>query len=310
MRPGEDAGSGRWTFCETFNGCDRGVCAVAPKGSPTLAPGGRLAYNSSIFPRTSASVATVRSVGPGFPLPVATTVHRNLDDEPASGLPPEVRELLSATDEAAEASAWSAFLDSYSRLILYIARKSCSGRDAAMDRYTYALEQLRRDDFARLRAYEVDDRARFSTWLAVVVRRLCTDFHRKRYGRYSSGEADEAEEPTDGPADADVARRTRRRLVDLVGEAVDIELLADHRGNPERLVRLRELKSALGGALHELESRDRLLLAMRFEDGHSARRIAEIMDYPSQFHVYRRLKKVLAVLRDDLEGRGIDGAAP
>ncbi len=221
--------------------------------------------------------------------------------------------MLSAGGETAEAAAWSAFLEAYSRLILYIARKSCSSRDAAMDRYTFALEQLRRDDFARLRAYEVDDRARFSTWLAVVVRRLCTDFHRKQYGRYPSaepGEADEADGPTGGPADADVARRTRRRLVDLVGEAVDIELLADHRGNPERRVRLRELRSALGGALHELESRDRLLLAMRFEDGHSARRIAEIMDYPSQFHVYRRLKKVLAALRDDLEGRGIDGAAP
>lgn len=237
-------------------------------------------------------------------------MHRNLDDEPASGLPPEVGDLLSAADEAAEAAAWSAFLDAYSRLILYIARKSCSDRDAAMDRYTYALEQLRRDDFARLRTYEVDDRARFSTWLAVVVRRLCTDFHRKRYGRYPNAEADRADERTVGPTESDVARRTRHRLVDLVGEAVDIELLADHRGNPERLVRLRELQGALGRALLQLESRDRLLLAMRFEDGHSARKIAEAMDYPSQFHVYRRLNKLLAELRDDLEGRGIDGAAP
>jgi len=238
-------------------------------------------------------------------------VHENLDDGPARGLPPEVRDLLSAGDETAEAASWSAFLGAYSRLILYIARKSCADRDAAMDRYAYALEQLRRDDFARLRAYEVDDRARFSTWLAVVVRRLCTDFHRKRYGRYASTEAGEADLPADGAAkEAELSRRTRRRLVDLVGEAVDIELLADHRGNPERLVRLRELTSALGQALHELESRDRLLLAMRFEDGHSARRIAEVMEYPSPFHVYRRLNKVLAGLREDLERRGIDGAAP
>lgn len=253
----------------------------------------------------------VRSVGPGYPLPVATTVHRNLDDRPESGLPDAVRSLLSADDEAAEATAWSAFLDSYSRLILYIARKSCSGRDAAMDRYTYALEQLRRDDYARLRAYEADDRARFSTWLAVVVRRLCTDFHRKKYGRYESADGEDTADSEGGVADpAELARRTRRRLVDLVGEAVDIEALGDHRKDPERGIRLRELRGALVRAVDGLEARDRLLLSMRFADERSARIIADAMDYPSQFHVYRRLKKVLARLRDDLEGRGIDGPAP
>lgn len=257
------------------------------------------------------SVAMVRSVGPGFPSPVATTVHRNLDDQPASGLPDEVRALLSAGDDAAEAEAWSAFLDSYSRLILHIARKSCSDRDAAMDRYTYVLEQLRKDDFARLRAYEADDRARFSTWLAVVVRRLCTDFYRRKYGRYESTESTGAENPGGASTDsAELTRRARRRLVDLVGEAVDIELLGDHRKDPERGVRLRELRDALTRAMGGLEPRDRLLLAMRFADDRSARIIAEAMDYPSQFHVYRRLKKVLATLRSDLEDHGFDGPAP
>ncbi|MFW6085394.1 MAG: RNA polymerase sigma factor [Gemmatimonadota bacterium] len=238
-------------------------------------------------------------------------MHKNLDDRPDTGLPDEVRSLLSADDEADETAAWSAFLDSYSRLILYIARKSCSSRDGAMDRYAYALEQLRRDDFARLRGYEADDRARFSTWLAVVVRRLCTDFHRKKYGRYEGVDAGDAGDSDPAPMDAaELARRTRRRLVDLVGEAVDIEALGDHRKDPERSVRLRELRGALVQAVDGLESRDRLLLSMRFADEHSARIIADAMDYPSQFHVYRRLKKVLARLRDDLEGRGIDGPTP
>ncbi|MFW6039907.1 MAG: RNA polymerase sigma factor, partial [Gemmatimonadota bacterium] len=155
-----------------------------------------------------------------------------------------------------------------------------------------------------------DDRARFSTWLAVVVRRLCTDFYRRKYGRYQNPEPADPDRPTAGPAEAEIARRTRRRLVDLVGEAVDIELLADHRGNPERHVRERELRSALGRAMHGLEPRDRLLLALRFEDGHSARKIAEIMDYPGQFHVYRRVNKVLTGLREELEAHGIDGATP
>lgn len=238
-------------------------------------------------------------------------MQENLDDRPESGLPDAVRSLLSADDEAAEAAAWSAFLDSYSRLILYIARKSCSSRDAAMDRYAYALEQLRRDDFARLRGYEADDRARFSTWLAVVVRRICTDFHRKKYGRYEGAGAEETGDVETAPMNsAELARRTRRRLVDLVGEAVDIEALGDHRKDPERSVRLRELRGALVQAVDGLEPRDRLLLSMRFADEHSARIIADAMAYPSQFHVYRRLKKVLARLRADLEERGIDGPTP
>lgn len=250
-------------------------------------------------------------MGRAIPLPVATSVHENLDDRPEYGLPDEVRGLLSADDEADEAAAWSAFLDSYSRLILYIARKSCSGRDAAMDRYAYALEQLRKHDFARLRGYEADDRARFSTWLAVVVRRICTDFHRKKYGRYEGAGAEETGDVEAAPTNsAELARRTRRRLVDLIGAAVDIEALGDHRKDPERDVRMRELRNALVQAVDGLEPRDRLLLSMRFADEHSARIIADAMDYPSQFHVYRRLKRVLARLRDDLEDRGIDGPTP
>jgi len=218
----------------------------------------------------------------------------------ASSLPAEVRALLEAEDESAEEAAWTGFLDSYSRLILYVARRSCSSTDAAMDRYAFVLAQLRADAYRRLRAYEADDRARFTTWLAVVVRRLCTDLHRKTYGRAMG-------EPS-GPRD--VERETRRRLVDLLGEVVDVDSLADHRGDPEARVRRIELREALAREVRELESRDRLLLAMRFVDGSSARVIAETLGYPSPFHVYRRLKKVLDALRGCLEERGIEGPQP
>lgn len=236
-------------------------------------------------------------------------------DQQDSGYPPEVRALLAASSGDAEATAWSAFLESYSRLILHVARKSCVDRDAAMDRYAFVLEQLRRDDYARIRSYEVDDRARFTTWLAVVVRRLCTDFHRRRYGRYASSDGEDksgtpASRARDSHGPVDARRDSRRRLVDLVGAAVDIDRLADHRGDPERQLRLSELQVALAQALAGLEARDRLLLALRFEDGHSARVIAENMDYPSQFHVYRRVNRVLGQLRANLEARGIEGPTP
>lgn len=229
-------------------------------------------------------------------------------DQAADRLPPEVGALLSADTEEVDGTAWPAFLEAYSRLMLHVARKSCTGRDAAMDRYAYVLERLREDDFARLRSFEPDGRARFSTWLAVVIRRLCTDFHRRRYGRYTPDSDGRNDDP--GDRAAELRRDARRRLVDLVGEAVDIDALGDHRGDPERLVRIRELREVLGGAVSELGDRERLLLALRFEDGHSARLIAEAMEYPSQFHVYRHLKKVLGELRSRLEEQGIDGAGP
>lgn len=233
---------------------------------------------------------------------------RHLSDHAAGELPDEVQALLSAGPGEVDGTAWSAFLEAYSRLILHIARKTCTGRDAAMDRYAYVLERLREDDFARLRSFDPGGRARFSTWLAVVVRRLCTDFHRKLYGRRAA--SPEPGLPDEKAAAVELRHAARRRLADLVGEAIDVDSLGDHRGDPERQVRLAELHEALGAALAALDDRDRLLLALRFDDGHSARVIAEAMEYPSPFHVYRQLKKTLAGLRESLETRGIDEPRP
>jgi DNA-directed RNA polymerase specialized sigma subunit len=44
-----------------------------------------------------------------------------------------------------------------------------------------------------------------------------------------------------------------------------------------------------------------LLLTLRFEDELSAAEIADILGMPSQFHVYRRLKVILAGLKNNSE---------
>jgi hypothetical protein len=44
---------------------------------------------------------------------------------------------------------------------------------------------------------------------------------------------------------------------------------------------------------------------LRFEDGLSAQRISGLMGFPTPFHVYRRLNRVLTDLRKGLEGMGI-----
>jgi len=61
--------------------------------------------------------------------------------------------------------------------------------------------------------------------------------------------------------------------------------------------------------LSRLDLRDALLLTLRFEEDLPAARIAGVMGFPSQFHVYRRLRTVLGDLRRRLQRRGIDGPA-
>jgi DNA-directed RNA polymerase specialized sigma24 family protein len=105
----------------------------------------------------------------------------------AVSLPPELADLLSARDEAAATSAWDAFLETYSRLLLHTARSTAKDREAAMGGYAYVLEKLHEDDIARLRRLTGGDRDNLSRWLVVVSRRMCLDLHRQRYGRTRGG---------------------------------------------------------------------------------------------------------------------------
>src|SRR6185503_13736524 len=103
-------------------------------------------------------------------------------------LPAALGSLLDAKDDAAREARWTDFIGTYSRLILHVTRSGGGLHDAAMDRYAFVLEQLRHDDFRRLRAYVADGRSEFSTWLVVVAQRLCRDHQRHRYGRFRPSE--------------------------------------------------------------------------------------------------------------------------
>ena len=219
----------------------------------------------------------------------------------AAGLPPELVRLLQSQDAVQADAAWERFLASHHKLLLYAIRTTEHDRDVVMDCYAYVLEQLRRDDYRRLRAFAAGGRAKFTTWLVTVTCRLALDHKRRRYGRECR------------TADAQAADRleARRRLVDLVDSAVDVSELADpDAANPNTRLSEEERRAAVKAALAEQPGRDQLLLSLRFQDDRSAREIADIMGFPSPFHVYRRLKAVLARLRAALEARGIDDAGP
>jgi RNA polymerase sigma factor (sigma-70 family) len=182
--------------------------------------------------------------------------------------------------------------------MLRVARSLGGDHDAVMDRYAFVLDQLRQDDYRRLRAFVRPGAGDFVLWLVVVTRRLCLDHHRMRYGRSRSHGAE---------GSSDESRRTRRRLIDLVGERVDPADLADATGDaPDELLMRVERERKLQAALTALEPRDRLLVRLRFSESLSAREIGDLMRFPTVFHVYRRLDLVLRTLRDALLRAGLD----
>lgn len=214
-------------------------------------------------------------------------------------VPTELTELLQADGMSSARRAWERFIQKHNRLLLEATRSLDGDYDSSMDRYAFVLEKLRDNDFRRLRAYQADGRARFTTWLVVVAKRLCIDHHRSRYGRKAGGES---------TSDGDGRRHDlRRRLVDLTGPG-DVDELEDP-NTPDVEARLarEERVEALDEALDALTDRERLLLALRYEDGATAREIHEIMGLPSPKHVYRRIDKLLGELREALEKRGIRG---
>lgn len=232
-------------------------------------------------------------------LDVARTTDRtdqSYTAESADRIPAEVEQLLTLASGTDAEVAWQEFIERYSRVLLRVTFAFAPGYDGAMDRYLFMLEELRRDDCARLRRFAADGRGRFSTWLVVVARRLCVDHHRRCYGRdrSSSGAAPRASGP---------ARLVRRRLADLCGDQLALDTVADlGQLDPLEALDHSDRGRALRRALDELEPGDRLLLKLRYEQELTAREIAGLLGMPTAFHVYRRARVICGLLRARLGG--------
>lgn len=209
--------------------------------------------------------------------------------EEAGVLPPALASLLAATEREAKETAWAAFVETYTPLLLHTAYRFGHTYDGAMDRYTYLLEHLYRKDFRRLRSFAAIGPGRFTTWLVVVARRLFLDYHRQRYGR--------ARPPTAGERKETASSAMRRHLAEMVGDEIPLSAIEDgSTPDPEGATYAAECHEALHAAVSSLEPRDKLLLRLRFDEELAAHEIAEIMGFPTQFHVYRRLRIVLTTL--------------
>ncbi len=210
---------------------------------------------------------------------------------PPESLPSQLRSLLEAADGSEQERAWTEFLDCYSRLILYVARRSVRDHDAVMDRYAFVIERLREQRCRRLRAFAADGRGKFTTWLVVVVRRLCLDWDRHTYGRVSQQGSRDPTAP--------------RRLVELVLDPDVLDRLPDQTPSTHEQLERAQTFHQLEQAIATLPSGDQLLLSLRYRDNRSVREIASLMSLPTPFHVYRRLNLVHDALR-----RALTASAP
>ena len=206
----------------------------------------------------------------------------SLGSEPRS-VPSQLRHLLEAADGPEQEHAWAEFLEFYSRLILYVARQTPRDHDVVMDRYTFAVEGLREHGCRRLRAFAADGRGKFTTWLMVVIRRLCLDHDRRKYGR--------------APGARPHSAVTSRRLVELVLDPVVVERLSDGRPSVDEELEREQMLERLDAAVATLSPNDQLLLTLRYQDNRSAREIASLMSLSTPFHVYRKLNRVHESLR-------------
>lgn len=209
-----------------------------------------------------------------------------LGPEPPRSFPTQLRHLLEAADGPEQERAWAEFLDCYSRLILYVARQIPRDHDVVMDRYAFVVERLREQRCRRLRTFAADGRGKFTTWLIVVVRRLCLDHDRSKHGR------------APGPG----ARRPTapRRLVELVLDPDILDRMPGGGPSADEELEREQTLQQLEAAVATQSPSDQLLLALRYQDDRSAREIASLMSLPTPFHVYRRLNRVHHSLRQAL----------
>ena len=91
--------------------------------------------------------------------------------------------LLEALGSHAAESAWADFLEIYSETIFGVVRTFARDADQSSDCFLFVCERLAAKNYRRLRVFEPNGRAQFSTWMRAVVRNLCLDWHRSKYGR-------------------------------------------------------------------------------------------------------------------------------
>lgn len=248
------------------------------------------------------------------------------------------RERLSQGETEA---AWDLFIDRYRRLILATIRRVAGDNDDVLDVFAHVCERLSADDLARLRRYSEAhaSKARFSTWLVVVVRNQAIDWMRRREGRRRvpppaglsplqreifrhvfaerCSHAEAYELVNAGTADGLSFNVFLRELAETYRavESAHDSGTARYFGptsDPDRSVGTPEdayTRSELGGrltrALEAFPADVRLAVQLFVVERLSAADVARTVGWPNAKAVYNRVHRTLRALRQELEERGL-----
>lgn len=107
--------------------------------------------------------------------------------------------------------AWQWFLTTYAALIAGTIKPFSRDSDDQGDCFLFVCEKLADQRYRRLLAFKPDERARFSTWLRAVVRNLCLDWLRSRYGRKQAFQSIASE----GPVESEIFRCVFQRRLSM-----------------------------------------------------------------------------------------------
>lgn len=98
------------------------------------------------------------------------------------------------------------FLHAFAQIILQVIAVCESDAENRAECFVYVCEQLARHRFRRLRRFQREGPASFTTWLRAVVRNLCVDWHRREFGRHTTFVATHPTSPLDREVSARLFR--------------------------------------------------------------------------------------------------------
>ena len=186
-------------------------------------------------------------------------------------------------------------------------------------------------DFAILRRFE--GRSQLTTYLNIVVERLCLDFCRAKWGKWAPSSSAIRLGPVATLLEQLISREgitfdeavatlqtnhrvseTREELHDLLLQLPlrhrTVEDVLQHRANhdrrrPDVMLSIQRIEAALAAGLAGLTPQERQILVLRFDVGLPIAHIARAMGEQPR-PLYRRLERILRRLRVEMQRLGVE----
>lgn len=226
--------------------------------------------------------------------------------------------------------AWRYFLDNYSNLIIKVIRTHTNDYDEIMDKYLFVCSKLSSNSFRLLLKYDInnDYGAKFSTWLKVIVSNLSIDEYRMKHGRKRYPKAIEQMGRRTrevfklyywkgfdinqisvllrcGKSEVMVILENIKEFLSghIERENINPDILSLHSENipaGNDLVEetdAKEITNLLSKWIASLETKERLIIKLKYWNAWSAKEIAEFVGL-SERKVYAFLEKTLSILRN------------